>query len=74
MYNKIIYLEVTEAKLEICNLKGLKVKTFNVSPGSIEKSITWNGKAENDRAVCSGIYLYCLNVNGKSIIQKNAYY
>lgn len=62
--------ETKEAKLEIYNLKGQKVRTFRVSPGSIEQSITWNGKDENDQAVSSGIYLYCLNVNGNTIIQE----
>jgi len=62
--------ETKETKLEIYNLKGQKVKTFRVFPSSKEQSIIWNGKDDNDRAVSSGVYLYCLNLNGKSIIQE----
>jgi len=54
------------AELEIYNLKGQKVKTFDVALSGVEGSIVWTGTDENDQAVSSGIYLYRLNINGKT--------
>jgi hypothetical protein len=56
--------------LEIYNLKGQKVKQlFSNSASQLsagEHSVIWNGTDENNQAVSSGIYLYKLNVNGKT--------
>ncbi|MEA2096852.1 MAG: FlgD immunoglobulin-like domain containing protein [Candidatus Cloacimonadota bacterium] len=35
-----------------------------------EHSIVWNGKDESGKSVSSGIYLYKLNVNGKTEVVK----
>ena len=64
--------------LEIYNINGQKVKTFDVtlSPstqlrtGSVEGSVIWNGTDDNSRNVSSGIYLYQLKVDGKQIDTK----
>ncbi|MCF7911568.1 MAG: T9SS type A sorting domain-containing protein [Candidatus Cloacimonetes bacterium] len=54
-------------ELLIYNLKGQKIKTLN--SGNYLKgthSILWNGKNNSDNPVSSGIYLYKLEVNGKT--------
>ncbi len=55
-------------ELSIYNLKGQKVKELPIPHSSslITHQITWNGTDENDQPVASGIYLYKLNVNGKT--------
>lgn len=56
--------ETTE--LIIYNLKGQKVKEFNVTLSGVERegntnySITWNGNDDSDNPVSSGIYFYKL--------------
>jgi len=52
--------------LEIYNIKGQKIRTFNCNPELVEGSIVWNGTDENNKPVSSGIYFYKLNVNGKT--------
>lgn len=52
-------------KLVIYNLKGQKIKQF--SELSSQFSVIWNGTDNNDQPVSSGIYLYQLKVDGKSI-------
>jgi hypothetical protein len=54
-------------ELTIFNTKGQKVKTLlkrNLQAG--EYRTVWDGKDENGQSVSSGIYLYKLNVNGKT--------
>ena len=65
--------ENTEKNTEliIYNIKGQKVKVFtfpnpDLSGGTSEYSVVWNGKDSNNKAVASGIYFYKLNVNGKT--------
>ena len=56
------------AQIEIYNLKGQKIKSFPInqfSPSSIQQ-IIWNGKDDKNQSVATGIYLYKLNVNGKT--------
>ncbi|RLD54609.1 MAG: hypothetical protein DRJ01_17815 [Bacteroidetes bacterium] len=60
--------DAKNAKIEIYNLKGQKVKTFsnlqiNKSPN---QQIIWNGTDKNNKPVSSGVYFYKLNVNGKT--------
>jgi len=53
--------EVGKVKIEIYNMKGQKIKTFNQehnSPGYYQ--VSWDGRDENGRSVASGIYLYRL--------------
>jgi len=53
--------------LLVYNVKGQKIKTLisdQVSAG--QHSIVWDGKDANNKQVSSGIYLYKLNVNGKT--------
>ena len=70
-----------DAKLEIYNLKGQKVKILSPSSchpelveGRGEYSIVWNGTDENNNPVSSGIYFYKLNIansrTGKMLLLK----
>ena len=57
--------------LSIYNIKGQKIKTLThdeFATGS--HSIIWNGEDEIGRPVSSGVYLYKLNVNGKTVAVK----
>ena len=50
-------------KLVIYNLKGQKVKQFEISPESVREKlgineVVWNGKDDNNKPVSSGIYFY----------------
>ncbi|MCD4817507.1 MAG: S8 family serine peptidase [Candidatus Cloacimonetes bacterium] len=62
--------ESTEhTELIIYNLKGQKIKKFEISPESIREKfginkVIWNGKDENNNAMPSGIYLYKI-ISGK---------
>jgi flagellar hook assembly protein FlgD len=59
--------------LEIYNLKGQKVKEFNVILSGVEEesnSVTWNGTNLNNQPVSSGIYLYKLIVDKKLVATK----
>ncbi len=53
--------DAKDAKIEIFNLKGQKVKVFtfpNGSLGTSEHSVVWDGKDKNGKPVSSGIYFY----------------
>ena len=57
----------SQIELAVYNIKGQKVKTL--SHNEFEKgdhSIIWNGDDESGESVSSGVYLYKLNVNGKT--------
>ncbi len=56
------------AEIEIYNIKGQRVKTFSINrfSDSLVQQIIWNGKDDNNQSVGGGVYLYKLNVNGKS--------
>ena len=59
------------AKIVIYNLKGQKIKKLEIRNLKLGiNGVVWNGTDENDQAVSSGIYLYKLNVNGKSKAMK----
>ncbi|MFC1898434.1 agmatine deiminase family protein [Candidatus Cloacimonadota bacterium] len=61
------FSEIESVQIEIFNLKGQKVKQLvcdQLSAG--QHSLVWHGDDNNDHPVSSGIYLYRLNVNGKT--------
>ncbi len=64
--------DAKNAKVEIYNIKGQKLKTLECNNHVIPKAteslyhVTWNGKDENDKAVASGVYLYKLDVDGET--------
>ena len=56
--------------IEIYNIKGQKVKTFELESEKGENSIMWKGKDYTNKRVSSGVYMYRLINNGKSIETK----
>ncbi len=61
----------SEVKLIIYNIKGQKVKTLlDEHKETGEHRIVWDGKDERGRAVPSGVYLYRLVTEEKSIVRK----
>ncbi|MCK5052538.1 MAG: SBBP repeat-containing protein [Candidatus Cloacimonetes bacterium] len=57
--------------LSIHNIKGQKIKSLlsdQITAG--EHSIVWNGEDASEKKVSSGIYLYKLNINGKTEVVK----
>ena len=57
--------------LDIYNIKGQKVKSLvNEQLLKGKHSITWDGEDATGKDVCSGLYLYKLNINGKTEIVK----
>ena len=56
--------DVEDVIIEIYNIRGQKVKTFNVFPnrGLGTREVVWNGKDSNNKPVASGIYLYRFNI------------
>ncbi|MCF7793064.1 MAG: T9SS type A sorting domain-containing protein [Candidatus Cloacimonetes bacterium] len=63
--------DAKNAKIEIYNLKGQKVKTlpFTVSQ-SPKVSVIWNGTDQNNKPVSSGIYLYRLKAGDVDVSKK----
>jgi len=60
---------ITEnTELVIYNLKGQKIKHYSIL--NDQYSITWDGKDKDDKLVSSGIYLYQLKVDGKTVAEK----
>lgn len=58
---------ISDPKIEIYNIKGQKVKIFQLEVKAGESSIVWNGKDENDKSVSSGVYFYRLVNEGKMV-------
>jgi len=57
----------SKVELTIYNIKGQKVKTLVQDQFTTgDHNILWNGDDENNDPVSSGVYLYKLNVNGKT--------
>jgi len=54
-------------ELSIYNIKGQIIKSLlNKQITAGEHSIVWNGEDDSEKKVSSGVYLYKLNVNGKT--------
>jgi len=70
---KIVFnlIESGNAKLEIYNIKGQKIKTLikdQLSTG--QHSVVWDGRDDNGKAVSSGVYFYKLQTPSKSYFRK----
>lgn len=61
-----------DAKLEIFNIKGQKIKTFPINQLTNQpiNQVVWDGKDESGNAVSSGIYLYRLEAGNYSSTKK----
>ena len=62
--------DAEEAKIEIYNIKGQKLKTFTAIRSGVESFVTWNGDDENGNSVSSGIYFYKLTAGFKTETKK----
>ncbi len=64
--------DAKNAKIEIYNLKGQKIKTFPIDQLTNQpvNQIIWDGTDENGKEVSSGIYLYKLQTNHKTFTRK----
>ena len=66
--------EEGEVQLDIYNIKGQKIKQLvsdsanQLSAG--QHSVVWDGTDENNKQVSSGIYMYQLKVDGKTVSSK----
>jgi len=61
----------SHVEIDIYNIRGQCIKTLvdeNKQAGSYE--ISWNGRASNDREVCSGIYFYLMKTKDYVEIKK----
>jgi hypothetical protein len=59
--------EQSKVELTIFNMKGQKVKTLlNRTLRAGEYRTIWDGKDENGQPVSSGVYLYKLDINGRT--------
>jgi outer membrane protein assembly factor BamB len=58
-------------ELEIYNIRGQKLNTLTADSYSAgQHSVVWSGRDAMNKQVASGIYLYKMSVNGKSIAAK----
>ncbi|MDO9578396.1 MAG: T9SS type A sorting domain-containing protein [Candidatus Cloacimonadales bacterium] len=64
--------DAQDAKLEIYNVKGQKIKTFSnlQITNSPNHQITWDGTDQTSKSVSSGVYFYRLKVDGKVVAAK----
>lgn len=58
---------IQNPKIEIYNVKGQKVRNFNLENTIGENSILWNGKDSSNKSVSSGVYFYQLMNDGKIV-------
>ena len=65
---------VTNAKIEIYNIRGQIIRTINAytfpNRGLESNGVVWDGKDDYGKTVPSGIYLYKLELDGKTIETK----
>ena len=71
-----IYFETTNlhenSRIEIFNIKGQKIKMFDVILSAVEGkySVIWDGKDDKGKKVGSGLYFYKINTNDKVYSKK----
>jgi len=70
IYYSLSSINTNNSEVGIYNLKGQKVKTLKITQSGGEGSVTWNGTDSNLQSVSSGIYLYKLIVDGKTVAMK----
>ena len=66
--------ELSSVVLKIYSLHGQEIKTLVNGIQEVgEKYILWHGKNSNNQKVSTGIYVYCLEVNGRTKSKKMLY-
>ena len=58
---------IQNPQIEIYNVRGQKVRSFELENTIGENSIIWNGKDSNNKSVSSGVYFYNLINDGKTV-------
>ncbi len=53
--------DISDPEICIYNIKGQKVKTFELEAEEGENKVIWNGEDENNKSVASGVYFYRLS-------------
>ncbi|HOH97319.1 MAG TPA: FlgD immunoglobulin-like domain containing protein [Candidatus Cloacimonadota bacterium] len=62
---------ISEASIDIYNIKGQKVKAFSFDPrSSLEQVITWDGKDQNGNNCPSGLYIINLTIAGEHVANR----
>jgi len=63
---------VSNAAIEIFNVKGQKVRTLNIADPiiNIENKVIWNSKNNNGNKVASGTYLYRLKLDNRVVASR----
>jgi len=66
------YREISSVEVEIYNMKGQKVKTFPINTSTLTpiNTIIWDGTDENNLPAGSGVYLYKLKLDDKTVATK----
>lgn len=59
--------DIIDPQIEIYNVKGQKVKSYQLENIIGENSIVWDGKDVNNKSVSSGVYFYSLINEGKIV-------
>ena len=58
------------AEIVIYNIKGQKIKTFDVIPKVVEGAVMWDGRDEKQKKVGSGIYFNVLKTGNEKLVGK----
>ncbi len=76
---KISRKDAKDAKIEIYNIKGQKIRQYSIFPeqsqapygaGNIQSSIIWDGTDNNNQFVGSGVYFYQLKIDNQTVATK----
>jgi len=60
--------EESHAELSIFNIKGQRIREFKIQNSKLNiHEVVWDGREDNNKPVSSGIYLYKLQVNDKTL-------
>jgi len=63
-------VQAKQAKLEIFDIAGKRVKSFNLNDVFGQGQIIWDGTNEIGQKVSSGLYFYRLTASGLSQVEK----
>ena len=58
------------ASVVISDASGKEIRRIAIPPGATSTQVSWDGKAENGRAITPGVLFYRLETNGQILKQK----